>query len=64
MTGNGKLKYNNGTFYIGQFQNGKRNGYGKLTYINSCYYEGDWKDDKWSGMGKIKCKPITSILGI
>ena len=37
--------------YIGEWKDGKRNGYGKFFYNNGCVYEGFWKNNKKDGFG-------------
>ena len=53
----GKKKYQDGE-YVGEFQNGLRDGKGTFYYYeNNEYgrkkYEGDWKNDKIEGKGKM-----------
>ena len=49
--GKGKLIYNNGTEYIGNFKNNKPDGYGQLTQENGEIYQGEWKEGKINGHG-------------
>ena len=49
--GNGKIIYNNGDVYIGEFENFKKNGEGDLTYKNGDKYKGPFKNDKLEGQG-------------
>ena len=50
----GKNIFYNGSYYIGQYKNGKRNGKGKIYYPNgNIKYDGDFVDDKREGNGKI-----------
>lgn len=44
ITGKGKLKYTNGFTYIGNFVNGRKNGYG-LYYNKNIHYIGNWDND-------------------
>ena len=47
VEGYGKLYYENGQYYIGQFANDKRYGKGKICDINGkILYEGDFFNDK------------------
>ena len=50
---NGKMIYPDGSVYIGEFINGKRNGKGSILYADSKMYEGFWVDDKEHGQGKV-----------
>jgi hypothetical protein len=43
--------YKNGNKYIGQFKNGKREGYGIMLFANGGRYEGNWKDNLAHGKG-------------
>lgn len=49
----GKMVYANGTTYVGEFKNGKRNGKGSLVYADGSKYEGGWLDDQEHGAGKL-----------
>ena len=49
--GKGKLIYNNGTEYVGNFKNNKPDGYGQLTQENGEVYQGEWKEGKINGHG-------------
>ena len=51
MNGKGKFTYQDGSFYEGEFVNGKKNGYGIYKWDNDKYYEGKWKNDKQNGYG-------------
>ena len=48
---NGIYYYNDGSRYVGEFKNGKRDGKGIYYYHTGNSYEGDWKDDKREGKG-------------
>ena len=45
--------YDNGTYYLGEFKNGMRNGQGTFIYQDNSRYEGDWKNDMRHGKGKL-----------
>ena len=48
-----KIIYENGIYYIGQFENNRPNGKGKLYYNNgNILYEGDFINGKREGFGK------------
>ena len=51
--GKGKMKYENGEYYIGQWSKDRRHGKGKLyNKIGKIKYEGDFYNDKMEGKGK------------
>jgi hypothetical protein len=43
--------YENGRKYIGQFKNGKREGYGIMFFPDGGRYEGNWDNDLANGKG-------------
>ncbi len=43
----------NGVRYIGQFNNGMRNGKGKQVWDDFSLYEGYWVDDRANGRGRL-----------
>ena len=45
--------YPDGTAYVGDYADGRRNGAGKLTYTSGDVYEGDFVNDQRSGNGKL-----------
>ena len=56
INGIGKYIDSNANKYVGQFKDGKKNGFGKMTYhtnYGDYFYEGNWKDDKRDGFGKL-----------
>ena len=44
--GHGVLAWPNRTRYVGNFEDGERNGIGELTYNTGEKYKGEWMDDK------------------
>ncbi|MFZ6751098.1 energy transducer TonB [Undibacterium sp. Ren11W] len=52
--GKGKLIYNDGASYIGDFKDGKRNGQGEMTYNDGARYVGSFKNGQRSGLGLLK----------
>lgn len=54
----GKMVYADGTTYIGEFTNKKRNGKGVYTYKDGSTYDGQWEDDKEHGYGKMVVEAI------
>lgn len=43
--------YSNGRIYLGEFHNGKREGWGTLYYTNGDWHMGQWKNDMKNGAG-------------
>ena len=41
--GYGRKKYNNGSYYYGEWYNNKREGYGRFFDIDGSIYNGKWK---------------------
>jgi len=48
----GKLFWNDGSRYEGEWRDGKYHGQGKLVLNDGERYEGYWKDDNQHGQGK------------
>lgn len=46
-----RKKYEDGSFYEGEWKNNKRNGYGICKYSNGILYKGYWKNDKRDSVG-------------
>ncbi|MCS5624183.1 MAG: hypothetical protein NZ735_09505 [Candidatus Marinimicrobia bacterium] len=46
------MTYKDGSYYKGQWKDGKRDGHGKY-YKNGEFYEGNWKNDKFDGYGVL-----------
>ena len=42
MSGNGKLVFENGDVYEGEFQNGKYEGFGVIKYEDGSQASGNW----------------------
>lgn len=42
-----------GSTYVGEWKDGKREGRGTYTYPNGDYYEGEWKENKFDGFGRM-----------
>lgn len=49
----GRMVYQDGTEYQGQFVNKKRSGKGSLIFLDGKKYEGQWMNDKQNGPGKL-----------
>ena len=50
-TGQGSKTYSDGSTYVGDFRDGKRNGQGTYTYSDGSTYVGDFRDGKRNGQG-------------
>ena len=50
--------------YIGEWKNGKRNGYGTFYYSNGAKYEGTWKNDNKEGFGIFTFNDGTKFIGL
>ena len=52
INGKGKIFFEDGSYYIGQWKKGLRNGKGTTYYSNgNIQYEGDWRNGKNEGKG-------------
>ncbi|HPA73240.1 MAG TPA: hypothetical protein PKY31_13280 [Spirochaetota bacterium] len=51
--GDGTMKYDDGTTYIGRWKDGKRSGEGTLYYPDGRKFVGNWSDDFMHGDGVI-----------
>lgn len=60
--GQGKLQWNNGSSYEGEWQNGQRHGHGIMKW-DTCTYEGMWEHDQFHGIGSISWNNGTSYEG-
>lgn len=49
--GRGELTYKDGSKYVGELVNRRRNGQGVLTWVNGERYEGGYVDEKRQGHG-------------
>ena len=49
--------------YIGEWKDGKREGYGKFFYSNGSIYEGYWKNNKKEGYGIFTFQDRTKYIG-
>ncbi|MFM2267451.1 MAG: hypothetical protein RL757_892 [Bacteroidota bacterium] len=49
--GKGTFQYDDGSKYVGAFQNNKPNGKGSLSFANGNRYEGDWSNGQRQGKG-------------
>lgn len=49
--GYGRIDYNTGEFYVGNWNNGVKEGYGEMKCFDWSIYEGEWKNDMGNGNG-------------
>lgn len=63
MTGRGKLTYDNGDYYEGDFVNGAFNGQGTFVSKKGWRYEGSFKDGKPHGKGRLVTRAKTVFEG-
>ncbi|KAL7539983.1 hypothetical protein ACHAXR_009782 [Thalassiosira sp. AJA248-18] len=59
--GDGKMKYDNGNEYEGQWNNNKRDGKGITKYASGNVYTGTWKTGKRHGFGVFHIKKTGDI---
>ena len=48
------INYSDGSVYVGEKKDGKRDGNGKFTYASGNYYEGQFKNDAFCGRGTYR----------
>lgn len=48
------IRFDDGSWYLGQIADSLFNGFGKMVYADSTIYEGEWKDGLWEGKGHIQ----------
>ena len=51
IEGKGKMTYEDGAVYEGEFKDGVRNGFRKYTWNSNKYYEGEWSNGNQNGKG-------------
>ena len=50
--------------YVGEWKEGKRDGFRKFFYINGSIFEGFWKNDKKEGFGILKFHDRSKLIGL
>lgn len=68
MHGKGRYYYANGDKYVGEFENGKKNGkgimyWGAKSRFAGNRYDGEWKEDKMHGKGTYICADGSKYIG-
>ena len=44
-------KWPDGSVFVGQYKEGKKNGLGKYEWADGAIYEGEWEDNEIAGYG-------------
>ena len=63
FSGQGTMTWPDGTKYVGEWKDGKRNGQGTWTSPDGQKYVGEWKDHKFNGQGTWICSNGTKYVG-
>ena len=50
--GHGKIRYDCGSSYVGEWAHDRRSGQGRMVYANGDVYEGGWRDGMYDGHGE------------
>ena len=53
LNGKYEVEFVDGSIYLGNWKDNKKDGKGTMTYDDGDVYEGDWKDDVKDGKGKM-----------
>ncbi|MBN1500261.1 MAG: hypothetical protein JW982_08900 [Spirochaetes bacterium] len=61
--GTGKYTWKNGSYYTGEWKDGKRSGNGIFYYSNGSIYDGQWENDKRNGTGTLKVYENKKLIG-
>ena len=56
--------WDDGTKYVGEWQNNKINGQGTMTWPDGAKYVGEWQDDERTGLGKVFFPDGTTEEGV
>ena len=62
-TGQGTMTYTNGSIYVGQWKDDKRDVQGTMTYATGNKYVGQWKDDMKDGQGTMTYIGMGNYVG-
>eukprot|EP01088_Endostelium_zonatum_P018011 TRINITY_DN55_c0_g1_i1.p1 TRINITY_DN55_c0_g1~~TRINITY_DN55_c0_g1_i1.p1 ORF type:complete len:227 (-),score=65.28 TRINITY_DN55_c0_g1_i1:113-793(-) len=60
---NGMIEYLSGDVFMGQYQNGKRNGYGTYVHANGDYYKGMYRNGLKEGRGEERTVDGETYIG-
>ena len=61
--GDGKRVFSSGHIYVGQWKDGRCDGFGKFTYPDGQVFEGEWRDGRRNGPGKLAMPNGECIAG-
>jgi hypothetical protein len=61
--GEGKCTWADGSFYKGNWWDGKMHGQGTLKLCDGTTYEGQWCEDLMHGNGKLVTRDMTTVIG-
>lgn len=64
LNGKGRYRFDNGAQYVGDFVNGKAEGYGVCHYPNGNVYKGYWKGHQFDGEGVYMSAGTPPVLGL
>lgn len=58
------VRFDDGSWYLGQISDSLFNGTGKMAYANGMIYEGEWSNGLWNGKGKLSYPDGDSYSGM
>ena len=61
MHGKGRLAYEDGNVYIGNFKNDQRSGYGLFVWSDGKRYDGPWQENKQHGIATLELLDGTKV---
>ena len=61
--GEGKMKYKNGSYYHGRWEDDVGHGEGTFVWSEGSWYSGGWKEDKLHGYGQFHWKDGCAYVG-
>jgi hypothetical protein len=60
----GKMTFEDGAIYVGEWKNSKYHGDGIYTEVNGFKYVGEFRDDKWNGYGTATTGDGDTFIGM